>query len=70
MICSREIAGNVNVIAGNTQDVTRNIAGVTSGVVQTGHAANEVLSATGELAQQSTRLRSEVDPFLAHIRAA
>ncbi|WP_316171781.1 methyl-accepting chemotaxis protein [Bradyrhizobium sp. SZCCHNRI1058] len=67
---TREIAGNVNVVAGKTQDVTRNIAGVTSGVVQTGHAANEVLSAAGELAQQSTRLRSEVNQFLAHIRAA
>jgi len=67
---TREIASNVNLVAGKTQDVTRNIGGVTSGVVQTGHAANEVLSAAGELAQQSTRLRSEVDLFLAHIRAA
>ena len=37
---------------------------------ETGSGANQVLDAAGELSQQSEKLRSEVDTFLANIRAA
>lgn len=67
---TRDIASNVQAVANRTEEVSRNISGVTRGVAETGYAANEVLSAAGELAQQSARLRNEVNGFLAHIRAA
>ena len=67
---TREIASNVQSAASRVEEVTRNVAGVTTGVKQTGDVATEVLSSAGELAQQSSRLRAEVDKFLAHIRAA
>jgi methyl-accepting chemotaxis protein len=67
---TQEIARNVQQAAARTGDVSRNITGVTTGVAATGTAAQEVLSSAGELARQSNALRSEVDRFLSHIRAA
>ena len=45
-----------------------NIGGVTQAAGETGKAASQVLSATGELARQSETLRSEVDQFLRDIK--
>lgn len=67
---TQEIARNVQQAAERTGDVSRNISGVTSGIAATGTAAQEVLSSAAQLAKQSSTLRSEVDRFLAHIRAA
>ncbi|KRR15887.1 chemotaxis protein [Bradyrhizobium lablabi] len=67
---TQEIARNVQQAAARTGEVSRNISGVTTGIGATGNAAQEVLSSAGELAEQSRKLRSEVDRFLAHIRAA
>lgn len=67
---TQEIARNVQQAAARTGEVSRNISGVTTGIGATGDAAQEVLSSAAELAQQSSKLRSEVDRFLAHIRAA
>ena len=47
-----------------------NISGVTESANQTGAAANQVLSSSGELSQQAEKLRSEVDEFLRDVRTA
>jgi methyl-accepting chemotaxis protein len=67
---TEEIARNVQQAAARTGEVSKNISGVTTGIGSTGDAAREVLSSAAELAEQSRTLRSEVDRFLAHIRAA
>jgi len=50
--------------------VSNNIVQVTQAAGHTGAAANQVLSAAGQLAQQAEVLRHEVERFLAGIRAA
>lgn len=53
-----------------TAEVSANITGVTQAAGETGHAANQVLGASSELARQGETLRAEVNQFLASIRAA
>ncbi len=65
-----EISRNVQEAAKGTQEVSDNITGVTEAAVETGSAANQVLGAAGEMAQQSTTLRQQVESFLTQIRAA
>jgi methyl-accepting chemotaxis protein len=67
---TQEIARNVQQAATRTGEVSRNISGVTSGIAATGAAAQQVLGSSVNLARQSETLRSEVDRFLASIRAA
>ncbi|MFM2129809.1 MAG: hypothetical protein RL477_1355 [Pseudomonadota bacterium] len=67
---TREIASNVQEAAKGTQEVTSNITGVTQAAGETGAAASQVLSSSGDLARQGERLREEVSRFLAGIRAA
>jgi methyl-accepting chemotaxis protein len=67
---TQEIARNVQQAATRTGEVSRNISGVTSGIAATGAAAQQVLGSSANLARQSETLRSEVDRFLASIRAA
>ncbi|MDR3517670.1 MAG: methyl-accepting chemotaxis protein [Azospirillaceae bacterium] len=66
---TREIARNVQQAAVGTSEVSLNIAGVTSAAAETGAAASEVLGAAGELARQSDTLRTQVEGFIARIRA-
>ena len=65
-----EIARNVQEAARGTHLVTTNITDVSNGATQTGSAATQVLGAAGELSRQSEVLRTEVERFLAGIRAA
>ena len=67
---TQEIARNVEQAAAGTQEVSSNIAGVSQAANDTGAAAMEMRSAAGELSQQSETLRSQVDKFLANVRAA
>jgi methyl-accepting chemotaxis protein len=55
--------------AAHVPNITSNIGGVSRTATETGAAAH-VLSCFGELSQQTEKLRSEVDKFLANIRAA
>jgi methyl-accepting chemotaxis protein len=66
---TRDIARSVQQAAEGTQSVTSNIAGVTRSASETGHAANMVLTSSGELANQAERLRNEVERFLTSVRA-
>ena len=65
-----EIAQNVQQAADRTSEVSRNISGVTDGIAATGASAQLMLGSAVKLAQQSQTLRSEVDRFLANVRAA
>jgi methyl-accepting chemotaxis protein len=53
-----------------TSEVTGNIAGVAQAAEDTGAAASQVLSASGELSRQAEHLNAEVARFLATVRAA
>ncbi|CAO3438151.1 methyl-accepting chemotaxis protein [Azospirillum doebereinerae] len=65
-----EIARNVQEAARGTEAVTENITDVNRGATQTGAAATQMLGAAGELSRQSEMMKSEVERFLAGIRAA
>jgi len=67
---TQEIAGNVQEAAKGTQEISTNITGVNQAATETGAAASQVLSSSGELSRQAEKLRGEVEKFLADIRAA
>jgi methyl-accepting chemotaxis protein len=66
---TQEIARNVEQAAAGTQEVTSNISGVSQAANDTGAAAEQISRAAGELSQQSENLRTEVDRFLADVKA-
>ncbi len=65
-----EIARNVQQTAAGTREVTANITGVSQAASGTGTAAELVLSAAGNLAVQARQLSSEMQCFVAEVRAA
>jgi methyl-accepting chemotaxis protein len=67
---TKEIARNVQEAAHGTQNVTSNISGVQQAANETGAAATQVLGAAEGLSQQSKDLASQVNRFLADVRAA
>lgn len=69
-MATREIAHNVVEASKGTQAVSESIAGVTQASQETGAAASQVTMAAGELSDQASRLKIEVDGFLAEVRAA
>jgi len=67
---TREIARNVQQAAQGTGQVSQNIVGVNAAAGETGAAASQVLASAEDLSRQSAALRSNIDRFLASIRAA
>jgi methyl-accepting chemotaxis protein len=67
---TQEIASNVLSAAHSTTQVAANIADVNRGAGETGSASVQVLTSARSLAQEGSRLRHEVDRFLATVRAA
>jgi methyl-accepting chemotaxis protein len=67
---TQEITRNIQQAAHGTTEVASNISKVSSGAAQTGTGAAAVLTSAKSLAEQSTRLKTEVDRFLATVRAA
>ena len=67
---TRDISHNIQLVAQGTSSVASNISGVNEAVEETGSAAAEVLTASDELSRQADKLRSNVNGFLAQIRAA
>jgi methyl-accepting chemotaxis protein len=67
---TQEIARSVDQVASSTAAVSQRIAVVTREAGETDRSAQHMLSAAGDLSQQSDTLRREVDGFLAEIRAA
>jgi methyl-accepting chemotaxis protein len=67
---TREIAQNVQQAAQGTQLVSENIAGVQSAAEETGQSAARTLSVADEVASRSASMKTEVETFLADVRAA
>ena len=67
---TRDIAQNVQNVARGTRDAAANVLKVNRGATETGEASEEVLSSAKTLSVESTRLRAELDRFMANIRAA
>ncbi|BAQ48595.1 MULTISPECIES: methyl-accepting chemotaxis protein [Methylobacterium] len=67
---TQEIVRNVSQAASGTSEVTSNIAGVARVSEDTGAAASQVLASASELSRQSEHLTSEMQRFLATVRAA
>ncbi len=65
-----EIARNVQQTAAAARDVSSNIGGVSQAANDAGVSASQVLVAAGELSKQAERLSSEVNSFVADVRAA
>jgi methyl-accepting chemotaxis protein len=67
---TQEIARSVQNVAQGSQETAASIMQVNRGATETGSASEEVLHSAKTLAAESTRLRAELDRFMANIRAA
>jgi methyl-accepting chemotaxis protein len=67
---TQEIARSVQNVAQGTHEAAANIMQVNRGATETGSASEEVLNSAKTLSSESTRLREELDRFMANIRAA
>jgi methyl-accepting chemotaxis protein len=67
---TQQIAENVQETAARTTDVSNTIGRLNSVVKENGQAAADVLDSAEKLGHQSESLRSQVEGFLANIRAA
>jgi methyl-accepting chemotaxis protein len=67
---TQEIARSVQNVAQNTHEAAASIMQVNRGATETGAASDEVLNSARSLSAESTRLRQELDRFMANIRAA
>jgi methyl-accepting chemotaxis protein len=67
---TKEIARNVQQAAAGAQEVTRNIASVKESSTASGNAAAQVLSAASDVSKQAEGLSSEVNSFIAEVKAA
>ncbi len=64
----RELARNIEQASSGTREVTTNIEHVAQGISETENAAGNVKDAAVELSQQSEKLRSSVEGFLAEVK--
>src|SRR5579864_7777988 len=67
---ARDIAENVKQAATGATSVSSNIAGATQMSIEVGTATGQMVDTAAELAQQSDRLKQEVEKFLTAVRAA
>jgi methyl-accepting chemotaxis protein len=67
---TQEIARNVQHVAQGTHQAAANIMQVNRGATETGSASEDVLNSARTLSAESTRLRQELERFMANIRAA
>jgi methyl-accepting chemotaxis protein len=67
---TREIARNVQEVAGGAARIATNISEVSRGASETGSASSQVLSSAQSLSAESSRLKLEVGKFLDAVRAA
>lgn len=67
---TQEIARNVQQAAAGAQEVTRNISSVKESSTASGAAATQVLTAAGEVSKQAESLTSELNTFVAEVKAA
>lgn len=67
---TQEIAYNIAETASGTEDVNQHIKQVRQAAMHTGQAANQLFGSASEVAQSSSKLRREVETFLAAVREA
>ncbi|GAC1624571.1 MAG: HAMP domain-containing methyl-accepting chemotaxis protein [Bradyrhizobium sp.] len=67
---TQEIARSVQSVAQGTHEAAASIMQVNRGATETGSASEEVLHSAKSLSAESTRLREELDRFMANIRVA
>ncbi len=67
---TKEITRNVTEAAKGTSEVASNITAVSRGAGETGSASSQVLSSAKALSSESHHLKTEVEKFLATVRAA
>lgn len=67
---TQEIARSVQNVAQGTREAALSVTQVNRGATETGAASEEVLHSARTLSVESTRLREELDRFMANIRAA
>jgi methyl-accepting chemotaxis protein len=67
---TQEIARSVQNVAQGAQEAAGSVMQVNQGATETGAASEEVLNSARTLSSESTRLREELDRFMANIRAA
>ncbi|HEY1721352.1 MAG TPA: methyl-accepting chemotaxis protein [Magnetospirillaceae bacterium] len=67
---TREISDRIQEVATGTRDVAVTIGTVSDAANDTGSAAAQMLQSSEKLAHQSSVMRSEVEQFLATVRAA
>ncbi|VIO65278.1 Methyl-accepting chemotaxis protein 4 [Bradyrhizobium ivorense] len=67
---TQEIARSVQNVAIGTQEAAASVTQVNRGATETGAASEEVLNSARSLSVESSRLREELDRFMANIRAA
>jgi methyl-accepting chemotaxis protein len=69
-VATQEIARSVQKVAVGTNEAAASITQVNRGATETGSASEEVLNSARTLSSESTRLREELERFMANIRAA
>lgn len=69
-VATQEISRSVQHAATGTEEVSANIAHVKQASTETGEAASRLLGAAGQLLRNSADLRTEVEEFLADVKAA
>ena len=67
---TQEIANRIGETAAGTDEVTQHIGEVQQAAMRTGQAANELFASASEVSRSSSRLRLEVESFLAGVRKA
>ena len=67
---TQEIAHNIHEAATGTRDVAGHIGDLNATTSETGSSAAQLLTSASDLARQQERMRSEVEKFLATVRAA
>jgi len=65
-----EIAQNVHQAAQGTQEVSSSITRVSAAAADTGRVSGDIVNAASDLSGQAKRLRTQVDTFVARVRAA
>jgi len=69
-MASRDLAQNLAIAAGGTDEIGRSMGQVRETTQSTGDAASQLLQSASDLHRQAASLRMQMDEFLGYVRAA
>ena len=69
-VAGQDLARSIDLAARSTDEVSSSIVHVRETSLATGAAASQVLTSSTELEQQAATLKTQVEEFLGHVRAA